>query len=138
MNKILPTLFIVIVVALGYLAYKDYTSIKGCYVATIDKDVYTLQVVTQKGKQVDGILSFKNAGMDSSSGTFAGTYSDKILFAEYAFEAEGTKSVVNVIFKKDGDAFIRGTGEGAMTSLDQVVYDASAPRSLFKKVECGK
>jgi hypothetical protein len=136
MNKVLTASVIIIVAALGYLAYKDFTSIKGCYIATIDKDVYILNLASQKGEQVAGTLSFKNYQMDSTNGTFNGTYAAGILLGDYAFQAEGTNQAVKVVFKKDGGAFIRGTGQGNMTSLKDVVYDAKAPRSVFRKGKC--
>src|SRR5689334_4035499 len=81
-------------------------SIKGCYVATIGKDVYTLNILSQNGEKVEGTLSFKNFEKDSSSGTFKGTYKDGILLGDYSFTSEGMDSVMQVIFKKFGDDFM--------------------------------
>jgi|GEM_PF-1605074 len=85
--------------------------IKGCYVATLSKDVYTLNVQSQTDEQVSGTLSFKNFQKDSSSGTFAGIYKDGILLADYSFQSEGMNSVLQVAFKKSPDGFVRGFGD---------------------------
>lgn len=86
-------------------------SIKGCYVARLVKDVYTLNIQSQKGGTFTSILSFKNFEKDSSSGTYIGTYKDGILLGDYSFNSEGVDSVIQVIFKKSGDTFIRGFGD---------------------------
>jgi hypothetical protein len=86
-------------------------SIEGCYVALLGQDVYTLNILSQNGENIEGRLVFKNFQKDSSSGTYKGTYKDGILLGDYAFQSEGTDSVMQVIFKKVGDNFVRGYGE---------------------------
>ena len=85
--------------------------IKGCYVATLSKDVYTLNIQSQENEQVSGALSFKNFQKDSSSGTFVGTYNNDILLGDYSFNSEGMSSVLQVAFKKSENGFIRGFGD---------------------------
>ncbi len=106
-------------------------SIEGCYVATLAKDVYTLTVLDQSGGTFSGSLTFKNFEKDSSSGTFNGTYADGILLGEYAFQSEGMDSVMQVIFKKTGENFVRGYGDvdalgTHFTSLSDITYDTNA------------
>lgn len=86
-------------------------SIKGCYVATLGKDVYTLKILSEEGENFKGTLSFKNFQKDSSSGTFTGRYRDGILLGDYSFDSEGTHSIVQVIFKKTDNGFLRGFGD---------------------------
>ncbi len=117
------------------------SSIVGCYQATILKDVYTLNIQTVNGENFSGTLRFKNFEKDSSSGIYTGTYKNDILLGEYTFQSEGMQSVMEVIFKKSGDDFIRGYGdlneEGTrFTNPSAITYDASSPLSLFKKGAC--
>lgn len=107
-------------------------NITGCYIASIDKDVYTLNIKSQEGQNFDGTLQFKNFQKDSSSGTYAGTYVDQTLSGTYSFQSEGMDSVITTTFKKFGSDFIRGIEEegGAIS------YDATASTNVFKKGEC--
>jgi len=147
--KTLKITFIIVVV-LGILGFvwlnknskeKHEVSIAGCYAVVFNKDVYTLNVGSQSGENFSGTLAFKNFEKDSSSGTFVGTYKNGILLGDYSFQSEGMYSVMQVIFKKTGDDFIRGYGEtteGGIRFADtsNVTYDSSSPLSVFKKTEC--
>lgn len=113
-------------------------SITGCYVATLGKDIYTLNIASQNGTDVSGTLRFKNFEKDSSSGTFRGTYVDGILAGDYEFNSEGMDSNLQVVFKRSGNDFIRGFGEMDKTgerfaSLDAIAYDSS---QVFKATPC--
>ena len=116
------------------------SSIKGCYVATLSKDVYTLNVQSQIGDQISGTLAFKNFQKDSSSGTFEGTYQNGILFGNYSFMSEGMNSVLQVAFKKVGDNFVRGFGDMDTTGarfadVANLTYDE---QQVFKPTaDCG-
>lgn len=110
-------------------------SVLGCYVATLSKDVYSLKISSQDEEKVSGTLVFKNFQKDSSQGTFSGTYKDGILFGNYNFRSEGTDSVMQIVFKKSGDDFIRGYGDfnedaTQFSDLGKVNYD---PNQTFKK-----
>ncbi len=112
--------------------------IKGCYVALLAKDVYTLTILSQNGESVSGTLAFKNFEKDSSSGTFSGTYKNGILLGDYFFQSEGMNSVMQVIFKKQESDFIRGFGdmntEGtSFTNLNTITYDSFAPFQASKE-----
>lgn len=107
-------------------------NIIGCYIATIDKDVYTLSIQSQDGEDFIGTLQFKNFQKDSSSGSYTGTYVNQIASGTYSFQSEGMDSVVNTSFKKVGNDFIRGVEEEGGT----MVYNPTVPTSLFKKGEC--
>jgi hypothetical protein len=107
----------------------------GCYIAHLSKDVYSLTIISQHGKNVTGTLDFKNFDKDSSSGTFAGTYKNGILLGEYSFSSEGMNSVTQVIFKKQGFDFVRGYGpldaNGThFTDLSAITYNQSAVFAL--------
>jgi len=117
-------------------------SIIGCYIAGTDKDLFTLNVETQMGENVGGKMSFKNFEKDSSSGTFTGTYKDGILLTNYSFRSEGMDSVMQVIFKKVGNDFVRGYGSAdsqsgtQFTDLTKITYDTSSNLAVFKKGAC--
>lgn len=85
-------------------------SIEGCYVVRREQAVYTMKIEEQRGTQFIGTLAYQNFEMDSSSGPFEGTYINNILLGYYAFTAEGTNSIRQVIFKKVGDSFVQGFG----------------------------
>jgi len=108
-------------------------SVVGCYVAKLAKDVYLLKIDSEVNGNVVGALAFNNFEKDSSSGTFNGTYKDGILLGNYSFSSEGMDSEMQVIFKKEEGAFVRGYGntkiEGdkvTFENLADITYDSSA------------
>jgi hypothetical protein len=119
MNKKLITSIVIIVLLGTGLFYLTNTkkqnqtnksTLLGCYVAKIAKDIYTLNIQSVNGESVSGILAYNNYQKDSSSGTFSGTFSNDLLIGNYVFDSEGMKSTSQVVFKKDGDNFIQGFG----------------------------
>lgn len=152
----MKTIFvIIIVVILGLIVYLQFgkpqsqvvventnqstneENIVGCYVATLAKDVYTININSQNNQSVEGTLTFDNFEKDSSSGTFGGTYIDGILLGEYSFQSEGMDSVMQVIFKKQGNDFVRGFGPvnatgDAFVDVNDVTYDTSV---VFKATD---
>ena len=86
-------------------------SMKGCYSATIAKDVYTLTITSDENTQIVGTLVYKNFEKDSSSGTFTGTYQDGMLVGDYVFMSEGMTSVSEKVFKKTDAGFVQGSGD---------------------------
>ncbi len=148
-TKLILGLVLVILIVLAISLKKDAApvpdeqqnvvieNVEGCYVATLAKDVYTLNVQSQSGESIDGKLVFKNFEKDSSSGDFKGTYKDGMLFGNYTFNSEGSDSVLNVIFKRVGADFVRGYGDMNATGdtfldINKVTYDSSV---VFRKTE---
>ncbi|MEK7588986.1 MAG: hypothetical protein AAB438_04205 [Patescibacteria group bacterium] len=121
---------------------QNESSILGCYVAKLSKDVYTLNINSNTNDVVTGFLAFNNYEKDSSSGAFTGTYKDGILVGDYSFSSEGMDSVMQVIFKKVGDNFIRGFGPVATTiegkvnfaNLTDITYDSNS--TFIKSADC--
>lgn len=102
--------------------------VRGCYVATLAKDVYTLNIQNQVGAEVGGRMVFKNFEKDSSSGDVSGKYEDGILFGRYKFQSEGMTSDMEVVFMRQGNDFIRGYGDVDSTGekfvdLNKITYD---------------
>ena len=110
--------------------------IKGCYMAVLGKDSLHLAITAVNGKSVAGSLTLNFAEKDRSTGTFNGEYIDGVLNAIYKFNAEGTTSQRQVIFKKVDGGFIEGFGEIAMvdgiemlSKPNEVEFDQ---RNVFK------
>jgi hypothetical protein len=132
---------VILIIIIGALVYKSKSgsgNVVGCYVMHNENDVYTLNLMSQKGKNVEGRMVFKNFQKDSSQGAFTGTYQDRILLGDYSFQSEGLNSVVQVAFKKVGDSFIRGQGDMSpagerFSDVDNITYDSSQVLNVFKK-----
>lgn len=101
-------------------------SLIGCYVVRREKSVYTLTIAQQYGSRINGTLTYKNFEMDSSSGSFEGTYADGILIGYYSFSSEGEDSVRQMVFKKVGNSFLQGFGQVRTEGNREVFIDLSA------------
>lgn len=73
-----------------------------CYMKAVGKDTFLLQVLVE-GDKVDGVLDYDFFEKDKSSGILDGQLNDNILRASYSFQAEGTQSTRQVVFKLMGD-----------------------------------
>ena len=80
-----------------------------CYRKILARDTFSIQIA-QTGNAVSGTLSFDNYEKDSSKGSVKGTTSGDTLKLWYDFASEGTNSVMEVYFKRDGDKLVRGVG----------------------------
>lgn len=113
------------------------SSIKGCYIARLAKDVYTLRIDSYSNPSIKGMLSYNNFEKDSSAGTLIGTFDGTILFGDYSFESEGMNSVRQVMFKKIGNTFVQGYGitksDGDKESFDDVSKVTYDSKSTFTK-----
>ncbi|MES2985830.1 MAG: hypothetical protein V4686_01730 [Patescibacteria group bacterium] len=132
---------VVLALVFAYFALRDkpvapaeieVANVTGCYIATIQKDVYTLNVQSQSGENFSGTLQFKNFQKDSSSGTYVGTFKDNLLAGQYVFQSEGSQSTSTILFMKKGEDFVRGIE--AENGLVQ--FDETQSMFLFKKGEC--
>lgn len=160
-KRISLVIIIILLVIVGYVYFKqpvvdvdttttpvavtteDTTSLLGCYIAHLSKDVYTLQITSQRGAAVIGVLSYNNFEKDSSSGSFVGTLAGSILVGTYSFDSEGMHSIRQVIFKKDGDSFVQGFGstktEGGtevFEDVSTVTYDSNS--TFIKSENCAE
>jgi hypothetical protein len=115
-------------------------SIIGCYVATIAKDVYSMNITSQEGIAIEGTLAYKNFEKDSSSGTLVGIYDSQMLLGDYSFASEGMDSVAQVAFKKTPEGFIRGFGPTETMGNKEVLTDTSnltyENSPTFVKTQC--
>jgi hypothetical protein len=93
---------------------QESTSIVGCYVAKLKKDVFILNITKQESQEVEAKIEFKNAEKDSSNGKLVGTYDGTILTGIYTFASEGTTSRSELFFKRFGEGFREGFGPAEM------------------------
>ncbi len=127
--------------SLRFLLTDKKAPIVGCYAVNLLNDEYVLDIKFQDGENFVGGLSFKNYQYDSSSGTFTGTYKNGILLGNYQFTSEGADHNLQLIFKKFGDHFVRGSGEtnasgDALVDLNKIEYDPKSPLTVFKAGTC--
>lgn len=81
-----------------------------CYQGVLKGDTVTLNVV-RKASEISGTLRFDLYEKDNSDGMISGTVKGDTIFADYTFNSEGTQSVREVVFLKQGNAYIEGYGE---------------------------
>ncbi|MBD0260004.1 MAG: hypothetical protein ICV83_30160 [Cytophagales bacterium] len=81
-----------------------------CFTWSIGENTATahLEIV---GSQVKGTLEFDYAEKDDSQGKLNGTLNNDIIMAEYTFVSEGQESVMEVVFKLQGNKLIQGYAE---------------------------
>lgn len=115
----------------------DTSSIEGCYVTKLAKDVYTMNILSEDNGVVDASLAYNNFEKDSSSGPLIGTFDGSILIGNYSFDSEGMHSNRQVIFKKVGNNFVQGFGPAktvedkeVFTDTNSITYDS---KSTFVK-----
>ena len=81
-----------------------------CYRYSSSNSSIALKVIRTNGF-ITGTLEYNLAEKDRNTGTIQGEMKADLLVADYSFESEGTKSIRQVAFKKDGDGFVEGYGD---------------------------
>lgn len=153
MNKgtknLLIFLVILVILSLAFYFFKkdkpvanqveNRDNILGCYVANIERNIYTIRLDEQKDNIVTGVISYNNYQFDSSSGTFNGTYQNGILKGVYSFTAEGEQSQRELIFKKENNNLVQGFGSGMIVNgvetIDQNTSIKYNPEYTFVRNE---
>lgn len=143
-------LVILLILALGFYFFmkedpneliqsNNKDSILGCYVATIERNIYALRLDEENNGLITGVMSYNNYQFDGSSGSFMGSYENGILRGNYSFTSEGTDSTRELIFKKEGDNLIQGFGSGKIINgveiIDQNLSVNYDPTYTFVKNE---
>jgi hypothetical protein len=85
-------------------------NIAGCYVATLQKDRFILDITSHSGENIEASVAFKNFEKDSSTGTLVGTFDGEILFGIYTFQSEGMTSRRELTFKYVDGGWYSGYG----------------------------
>ena len=80
-----------------------------CYWQIMKRDTFVARLV-QKGNTISGKLSFDNFEKDASSGSVKGVVDGDVIKLWYSFQSEGMNSVMEVWYKRQGDALLRAVG----------------------------
>ncbi|RYZ22298.1 MAG: hypothetical protein EOO16_09705 [Chitinophagaceae bacterium] len=80
-----------------------------CYRRVQGRDTFSLRL-RRSGADVSGDLGFDNYEKDSSRGTVAGRATGDVYRLLYEFQSEGMSSVMEIFFRREGNALVRGIG----------------------------
>ncbi|WP_083421845.1 hypothetical protein [Arsenicibacter rosenii] len=78
-----------------------------CYRLVTGQDTVSMQLTT-KGSDAEGALTYNFYEKDRNQGTFTGTFHGDTLLANYTFQSEGTQSIREVAFLRQGDELVEG------------------------------
>ena len=116
-----------------------------CYHGTVGNSSSLLQISEQTASSVKGSLLFQNYEKDSSYGDFVGKYEDNKLTTSFTYQSEGTESVREIIFTRDGknlsgDGFIYAPAEECTSilynqGLGLIPFDMKLPLHLFPQMK---
>ena len=115
------------------------TNVEGCYWQIMKRDTLVARL-EQNGNTISGKLSFDNFEKDGSSGSVKGVLDGDIIKLWYSFQSEGMNSVMEVWYKKQGDALLRAVGHvdakgdsSYFTDKSAITYD---PAQKLEKTNC--
>jgi len=111
---------------------------KSCYAYQEGRDTVYMQLDTD-GKNAKGELSYSLFEKDSNKGTFNGEFIGDTLIADYSFESEGTRSIRQVAFLREGERLVEGYGESIEQNGRMVfknLQDLRFGSLMLTKVEC--
>ena len=116
-----------------------------CYHGTVGNSSSLLQISEQTASSVKGSLLFQNYEKDSSYGDFVGKYEDNKLTTSFTYQSEGTESVREIIFTKNGnnlsgDGFNYAPTEECTSilynqGLGLIPFDMKLPLHLFPQMK---
>lgn len=81
-----------------------------CYTYTKSRDTIAMKL-NIAGEEYTGELDYRFFEKDKSKGTFAGEMKGDTLIAEYTFDAEGMRSVREVVFLRKNGNLVEGFGD---------------------------
>ena len=112
-----------------------------CYHYINNKDTIILKTINVNGF-ITGTLIYNLYEKDKNRGTIQGAIKRGLLIADYTFLSEGTKSIRQVAFKKDGENFIEGYGDiedkdgkTIFKNIDSLTFSS---RVILKPYDCEK
>jgi len=116
--------------------------VKTCYLYAKGKDTISLSL-SMNANNANGLLDYKLWEKDENTGTISGTFIGDTLYADYAFQSEGTTSVREVVFVKSADKLTEGHGEmeekdGKTVFKDPKKITFDNPELSLQKIDCGK
>ncbi len=114
-----------------------------CYEGVQGKDTVSMTLIIKGDKLQYGNLSYNYFEKDDNEGTLVGAFRGDTLKAKYSFQSEGTMSVREVIFLKQGKNYVEGNGpvqedqDGKVVFKDykEIQFDSSFP---LLEVPCKK
>ncbi|TCJ17053.1 hypothetical protein EPD60_07005 [Flaviaesturariibacter flavus] len=80
-----------------------------CYRRVQGRDTFSLRL-QRNGADLSGDLGFDNYEKDSSRGTVTGKVTGNVYRLIYVFESEGSSSVMEIFFRREGNGLVRGVG----------------------------
>ena len=110
-----------------------------CYRFVSKRDTILLQM-EKMNNEIAGTLSYNYFEKDKNEGTFEGKMVGDTLFASYTFGSEGSVSVREVMFVKNGNMLVEGFGDveevdGKMKFKDNVKYSLNEAMPL-EEIDC--
>ena len=99
-----------------------------CYRYASATDTIMLKVI-HIGNSVTGTLVYSLKEKDKNKGTIQGNMNGNILIADYTFMSEGTQSIRQVAFKKEGNSFVEGYGD--FKNSDSLNFNTSMKLAEF-------
>ena len=99
-----------------------------CYRYASATDTILLKVI-HIGNSVTGTLVYSLKEKDKNKGTIQGNMNGNILIADYTFMSEGTQSIRQVAFKKEGNSFVEGYGD--FKNSDSLNFNTSMKLAEF-------
>jgi hypothetical protein len=108
-----------------------------CFTWSIGDNTATARLRIE-GSQVNGTLEYDYAEKDGSKGKLDGTLNNDIIMAEYTFVSEGQESVMEVVFKLQGNKLIQGYAEMEEQSGKLVFKDGVklSFQNTFVRTDC--
>lgn len=112
---------------------------KECYQYIKNRDTATLSI--NKGDNtITGNLGYNLYEKDKNAGTISGLIKGDTIIADYTFQSEGTQSVREVVWLKQGDKLIEGFGDvkevGGKTKFKDISKLNFSNSIVFTKTIC--
>jgi IMP cyclohydrolase len=104
--------------------------LNGCYQMTLKQDTATLHL-NVRDTTVTGNLVYAWHQKDRNTGTLSGVLRNDTIYADYTFQAEGSTSLREVIFKIENGTLLQGFGDITEHNGKVVFQDRS--RLQFQK-----
>lgn len=111
--------------------------LSGCYMKITGRDTAIL-MIEQKAIDISGKMLYDNFEKDGSVGIVTGKKDGDILKLYYDFNAEGTRSVMEVYFKQVPGGLLRGIGDMDV-KVDTALFRSGinySDKEAFSKVDC--
>lgn len=96
--------------------------IEECYGSIVKNDTVVMSLTFNQDKTFVGKLNYKLFQKDRNTGTLTGIQKGDTLIADYTFMSEGTTSVRQVAFLKNGETYIEGFGYMIDDSSGRIVF----------------